>query len=89
MANLYPNVSVALGMNAKLSGSFKNAKSWFNKDLYAKISDFFKKPTLAGFFTHFYGRLFAGFMGWVFWVGFFVPTLNFNHNIYTVAPIIN
>ena len=53
MANLYPNVSVALGMNAKLSGFFKNAKSWFNKDLYAKISDFFKKPTLAGFFTHF------------------------------------
>ena len=81
MANLNPNVSVALGMNAKLSRFFKNAKNWFNKDFYAEISDFFKKPkkpTLAGFFTHFYGGLFAGFMDWVFWVGFFVPTLLFS-----------
>ena len=29
MANQYPNVSVALDMNAKLSGSFENAKSRF------------------------------------------------------------
>ena len=43
MANLYPNVSVAVDMNAKLSGSFKNAESLFEKDLYAKISDFFQK----------------------------------------------
>ena len=51
---LYPNVSVALDTNAKLSGSFKNAKSRFRKDFYAKISDLFKKPKE----THF---------GWVFY----------------------
>ena len=50
MANPYPNVSVALDMNAKVSGSFKNAKSRFEKDIYAKKSDFFKKYTLAGFY---------------------------------------
>ena len=53
-------------MNAKLSGFFKNAKSLLKKDFYPKISDFFKKPTLAGFFTHFWSGFFAGFMGWVF-----------------------
>ena len=82
MANLYPNVSVTLGMNAKLSGFFENAKSWFNKDFYVKICDFFKKPTLAGFFTNFWSGFFAGFMGWVSWVGFFVPTL-------TLSPLNN
>ena len=32
MANPYPNVSVALDMNAKVSDSFKNTKSWHKKD---------------------------------------------------------
>ena len=31
MANSYPNVSVALAMNAKVSGSFKNVESLFKK----------------------------------------------------------
>ena len=56
MAKLYPNISVALYVNEKLSGSFKNSKSQSKKDFYTKRSDFFekpKKPTLAGFFTHF------------------------------------
>ena len=43
MANLYPNVYIAVDMNTKLSGSFKNAKSLLEKDHYAKISDFFQK----------------------------------------------
>ena len=59
MANPYPNVSVALDMNAKVSGSFKNAKSRYKKDFYDKISDFFKKPTVAGFFR-------VGLLGRVF-----------------------
>ena len=36
MANLYPNVFVALDMNAKLSGSFKNAKNWIKKKFTLK-----------------------------------------------------
>ena len=57
MANLYPNVSVALNMNAKVYGYFKNAKIWFKKDFYAKTSDFFfsKKPPKKKF-----GGLFLG-----------------------------
>ena len=40
MTNLYPNVFVALDMNARLCGSFKNAKSRYKtKGYYAKISD--------------------------------------------------
>ena len=45
-------------MNAKQSGSFKNAKSRFKKDFYPKISDFFQK-------THF-GWDFYSFLEWVF-----------------------
>ena len=66
MANLYPNVSIALDMHAKVSGSFKNAKSWFYKDFYAKISDFFKKPKKEQLWQGFLGWFFVCFMGQVF-----------------------
>ena len=36
MANPYPNGSVALDMNAKVSGSFKNAKTPFKKKIMLK-----------------------------------------------------
>ena len=64
MANLYPNVSVAFDMNAKLSASFKNAKSRLKNDFYANLSDFFHK-------THF-GWVFYSFLEWVF-CGFYGP----------------
>ena len=62
IANPYPNVPVALDMDSKVSGSFKNAKSQFEKDFYAKISYFSKKPKhkhWQGFFSGFYG---SGFL---------------------------
>ena len=66
MANPYLNVSVALHMNAKVSGSFKNTKSQLKKDFYAKLSDFFQKTHKTHFgwvFTHFLGWVFCGFFG--------------------------
>ena len=70
MANPYPNVSVALDMNAKMSGSLKDTKSRLKKDFYAKIRD--KKKSL-----------WQGFLGWVLWVGFFVPTLVYSDSLST------
>ena len=59
MANPYANVSVALDMNAEVSGSFKNTKSRFKK-LTLKLMIFFKKLRLTGFFrVGFMGRLFC------------------------------
>ena len=62
MANPYPNVSVALDVNAKLFGSFKNVKNQFKKDFYAKISDLKKKPLWLGFLL-IVGMGFCGFYG--------------------------
>ena len=66
MTNPYPNVSVALGMNAKVSGSFKNAKSRL-KNIFqsTNISDLKKKL----FGSVFYGGYYVS--------GFFVKFLNF------------
>ena len=66
MVNLYPNVSVALDMNVKLSGSFNNAKSWFKKDFYPKLSNFFQKTHFGWVFYSFVSGFFAGLMGRVF-----------------------
>ena len=67
MTNLYPNVFVALDMNARLCGSFKNAKSRFKKWLLRLNKRFTKKKKLwLGFYS---------VLEWVLWVGFFVPTL--------------
>ena len=73
-------------MNAKLSGSFKNAKSLLQKDIYPKISDFFfkknpKNPLWLGVLLIFG----VGFLR-VLWVGFFgsgflcQPCLKANYN---------
>ena len=70
MAKLYPNISVALYVNEKLSGSFKNSKSQSKNDFYAKRSDFFQKtqknPLWLGFLLIFR----VGFLR-VLWAGFF------------------
>ena len=61
-------------MNAKLSSSFKNAKSRFKKDFYAEISDLKEKKFSWVFLLIFR----VGFLR-VLWVGFFVPSLIFSY----------
>ena len=63
-------------MNAKLPGSFENAKSRLKKVFDAKIGDLKKKPTLAEFFR-------MGFLR-VLWVGFFGSVFCASPDLYTI-----
>ena len=63
MVNLYPNVSVALDVNVKLSGSFNNAKVDSKKIFRCpKLNKFFQKTHKKNHF----GWVFYSFLEWVF-----------------------